>query len=114
MIMFAKDTSEYYYHVQKNMYELCDFAADKFGRTVFFNPQLSMAEKAEHALLCADLMLNAFKEKGEEFFLVIAKAFLVRMENDFCYRGGTKEQVMAMRKKKQYAASLLEEKQINN
>ena len=38
--LFAKDTEEYYYHVQKNMYELADFAADKLGRTVFFDPSL--------------------------------------------------------------------------
>ena len=34
--LFAKDTDEYYFHVQKNLYELADFAADKFGRTSEF------------------------------------------------------------------------------
>ena len=81
--LFAKDTSEYYFHVQKNMYELIDFAADKLGRTVFFNPSLSMEEKAEHALQYGDLMLNAFEETGEAFFLMLARSFLGRMENDF-------------------------------
>ena len=38
--LFAKDTDEYYFHVRKNMYELGDFAADKLGRTVFFDPAL--------------------------------------------------------------------------
>ena len=49
--LFAKDTDEYYFHVRKNMYELGDFAADKLGRTVFFDPSLSMSEKTERAIL---------------------------------------------------------------
>jgi len=112
--LFAKDTKEYYYHVQKNMYELCDFAADKFGRTVFFNPLFSMTEKAERALRYGDLMLNAFEETGEAFFLMIAKSFLERMENDLCYRGGTEEQVSAIKDKKQYAAYSLDELKADN
>ena len=48
--LFAKDTDEYYFHVRKNMYELGDFAADKLGRTVFFDPSLSMSEKTERAI----------------------------------------------------------------
>ena len=75
---------------------------------------LSLKEKEERALLCADLMLNAFEKTKEAFFLVAAKAFLERMENDFCYRGGTKEQVMNMKEKKQYAESLLKEMKANN
>lgn len=55
--LFAKNTGEYYFHVQKNMYELCDLAADKFGRTVFFDPSLSMSEKKERAILYGDLKL---------------------------------------------------------
>lgn len=107
--LFAKDTNEYYFHVQKNMYELIDFAADKFGRTVFFNPLLSMTEKAERALCYGDLMLDAFEKTGEVFFLMMAKSFLGRMENDLCYRGGTEEQVTAVRDKNLYAARILEE-----
>lgn len=54
--LFAKDTGEYYFHVRKNMYELGDFAADKLGRTVFFDPSLSMSEKTERAILYGDLI----------------------------------------------------------
>ena len=107
--LFAKDTSEYYLHVQKNMYELVDFAADKLGRTVFFNPSLSMEEKAKHALQCGDLMINAFEETGEAFFLVQAKTFLGRMENDLTYRGGTDEQIIAVMDKNLYAIKMLED-----
>ena len=74
--LFAKDTIEYYFHVQKNMYELVDFAADKLGRTVFFDPSLSMEEKVERTLKCGELMLNAFEDTGEAFFLMLARSFL--------------------------------------
>ncbi len=107
--LFAKDTGEYYFHVQKNMYELIDFAADKFGRTVFFDPLISATEKTERALLYGDLMLNAFEKTGEAFFLMMAKSFFERMENDLCYCGGTDEQVIAVMDKNLYATKLLDE-----
>lgn len=112
--LFAKDTNEYYFHVQKNMYELINFAADKLGRTIFFNPLLSMEEKLERTINCGDLMLNAFGETNEAFFLMLAWAFLGRMENDFCYRGGTDEQVIAIIDKSLYAAKILEKLRAQN
>ena len=107
--LFAKDTGEYYFHVRKNMYELGDFAADKLGRTVFFDPPLSMSEKTERAILYGDLMLNAYRETKEAFFLMLAESFLGRIENDLCYRGGTDEQIIAVMDKNLYAEKLLEE-----
>ena len=107
--LFAKGTKEYYFHMQKNMFELVDFAADKLGRTVFFNPSLSMEEKAEHALQCGDLMINAFEETGEAFFLMLARSFLGRMENDLYYRGGTDEQVTAIMDKNLYVTKKAED-----
>ncbi len=112
--LFAKDTSEYYFHVRKNMYELGDFAADKLGRTVFFDPSLSMAEKTERAILYGDLMLNAYRETKEAFFLMLAESFLGRMENDLSYRGGTDEQIIAVMDKNLYAKKLLEEARSEN
>ena len=112
--LFAKDTSEYYFHVQKNMYELVDFAADKLGRTVFFNPSLSMEEKVERTLKCGDLMLNAFEETGEAFFLMLARSFLDRMENDLSYRGGTDEQIIAVMDKNLYAMKEIEKLRVEN
>ncbi len=94
--LFAKDTDEYYFHVQRNMYELADFAADKLGRTVFFNPNLSMQEKTDHALLCGKHLLHAYEETNEPFFLMLAQSFLGRMENDLNFRGGTDEQIIAL------------------
>ena len=112
--LFAKDTSEYYFHVQKNMFELIDFASDKLGRTVFFNPSLSMEEKTNRALRYGDIILSAFEETGEAFFLILAKSFLGRMENDLCYRGGTDKQVISVMEKNLYATKALEELRSTN
>lgn len=90
------------------MYELVDFAADKLGRTVFFDPSLSVEEKTNRAVRYGDLMLDAFRETGEAFFLMLAKAFLGRMENDLCYRGGSDDQVIAVMDRNLYAAQKLE------
>jgi len=112
--LFAKDTSEYYFHVQKNMFELVDFAANKLGRTVFFNPSLSMEEKAKHSLQCGDLMINAFEKTGEAFFLMLAMSFLGRVENDLCYRGGTEEQVTSVMDKHLYVTKKIEDMRMKN
>ena len=112
--LFAKDTDEYYFYVRKNMYELGDFAADKLGRTVFFDPSLSVSEKAERALLYGDWLLNAYRETKEAFFLMLAESFLGRMENDLYYRGGTDEQIIAVMDKNLYAKKLLEEAREEN
>lgn len=112
--LFSKDTSEYYFHVQKNMFELADFAADKLGRSVFFDPSLSMDEKAERALRYGDLMLNAFEETKEAFFLMMAQSFLGRMENDLSYRGGTDAQVIAVMEQNLYAKKKTEEMRQEN
>ena len=105
--LFAKDTDEYYFHVRKNMYELGDFAADKLGRTVFFDPALSMSEKVDRAILYGNLMLNAYRETKEAFFLMLAESFLGRIENDLYYRGGTDEQIIAVMDRELYAKKLL-------
>ena len=112
--LFAKDTGEYCFYVQKNMYELVDFAADKLGRTLFFNASLSKEEKSTRALQYGDLLLSAFEETGEAFFLLLAKSFLGRMENDFCYRGGTDDQVIAIMDKNLYATKKIEELRATN
>lgn len=91
------------------MYELSDFAADKLARTVFFAPMLSIAKKTKHALDCADALFSSFDKTGEAFFLVIASAFLGRIENDLCYRGGTDEQIVAVMDKNLYAKLKIEE-----
>lgn len=112
--LFAKNTSEYYFYVQKNMFELIDFASDKLGRTVFFHPSLSMEEKAERALQYGSLMLSAFEKTGEAFFLMLARSFLGRMENDLWYYGGTDEQVIAVMDKNLYAMKKIEELRTKN
>ncbi len=112
--LFAKNTNEYYFCVQKNMYELADFAADKLARTLFFAPMLSIEEKTKHALDCADALFSSFDKTGEAFFLVIASAFLGRIENDLCYRGGTDEKVIAVMDKNLYAKKRIEELRAKN
>ena len=59
-------------------------------------------------------MLNVFEETGEAFFLMLAKSFLGRMENDLCYRGGTDEQVIAVMDKNLYATQKLDELRMKN
>lgn len=112
--LFAKNTDEYYYHVQKNMYELTDFAADKFGRTLFFNSFCSLAEKVTKALKYGDLLMAAFTETAEPFFLVLAKSFLSRMENDLVYRGGSDADVIAVMTKNLQTTKMLTECMKNN
>jgi len=85
--LFAKETNEYYYHLQKNMYELAAFAADKLGRTIFFGQGITK-DKVEKALQCGSLLLDAYEQTGEIFFAILAEAFVSRFKNDLTFRGG--------------------------
>ncbi len=112
--LFNKNTDEYYYYVRKNMYELADFAADKLGRTVFFDPSCSFKEKVAKTLKYGDLLINAFTEIAEPFFLILAKSFLGRMENDLIYRGGKDEEIIRIMTLHLQAIKLLSECVKNN
>ncbi len=112
--LFAKDTEEYYFHVRRNMYELADFAGDKLGRTVFFAPSLTTAEKTERALAYGEVLLNAHEQTEEDIFLLLAVSFLTRMRNDLHYRGGTEEEVAAVREREQSARRMLTEQMEKN
>ena len=107
--LFAKDTKEYYFHLQKNLYELADFAADKLGRSMFFDPSLTLAEKTERASRYGDILLNAHEQTGDDFFLLLAESFLGRMENDLCFRGGTDAEIIAVMEKHLHTVKLLAE-----
>ncbi len=108
--LFAKDTDEYYFHVRKNMYELGDFAADKLGRTVFFDPALSISEKSgpRHSVWQPDAERL---QRNQRSVLPDACGIFSRKnrERSFCYRGGTDEQIIAVMDKNLYAEKLLEE-----
>ena len=78
--LFCEGTQEYYLYVQKNMYELIDFAADKLGIIVCNNKSLPIEEKVALSLKYTDIMLKAFEETEEVFFLLIAKSFLERIK----------------------------------
>ncbi len=93
--LFAKGTDEYYFHVQKNMFELAAFAADKLGRKVFFD-QTELTQKAKTAVQYGKLLLHAYRDTGEDFFAVLAEAFLGRIRNDLTYRGGSDEDIIAV------------------
>lgn len=97
--LFAKDTPEYLFHVHRNLYELTDFAADKLGRTVFFDKNSNMEEKTARTLHYGALIEQAYAETGDDFFLVLGSGFLDRMENDLVYRGGTDEEIIPVMEK---------------
>ena len=107
--LFAKDTDDYYLWVKRNMYELFHFAADKLGRTVFFDKSLTNDEKTEKAVLYGEIMLEAYEKSGDGVFLVIAQSFLGRMENDLCYRGGSSKEVASVMELNLRALALLDE-----
>lgn len=112
--LFAKETEEYYTQLHVNMYQLADFAADKLGRSIIFSPSLSDAEKTAQTLLYGDLLLNAFDETRDDFFLLLAVAFLSRVENDLCYRGGSVEAITAIMEKNLRAVKLLSDRMEQN
>lgn len=107
--LFSKDTEEYYYWLKKNMFELIDFAADKLGRAVFFDNNLSLDEKNEKALQYGNLIIDVSKQTKEPFFIMIAYAFLGRMENDLIYLKGSDDNIIKIMDLHLYAIQILNE-----
>ncbi len=54
-------------------------------------------------------MIEAFKKTNEAFFMMLARSFLGRMENDLLYRGGTAASVIAVMDKNLYATKKITE-----
>lgn len=73
--LFAKNTSEYYYWVQKNMYELAEFAGDKLGKVVFFDAQLSIQDKVKKALKIWGMVFNRSKGNKRSLFCNCSSLF---------------------------------------
>ena len=61
-----------------------------------------------------ELMLSAFEQSGEAFFLVLARSFLGRMKNDLSYRGGTEEQINSVLEKYLHATKMIEDLRVKN
>ena len=102
--LFGKSTDEYYYWVSKNMYELVAFAGDKLGRVIFFDPTLTMQEKADKAIKYGQLLLSALDETNDTFFAGLAEAFLNRIRNDMTFRGGNDKDIITLLDMNLYAA----------
>lgn len=107
--LFAKDTKEYYYWVSKNMYELAAFAGDKLGRVIFFDPTLTMQQKSDQAIQYGKLLLNALDQTNDVFFAGLAEAFLNRMRNDFTFRDGDDQTIIALLDMNLYVAKIISE-----
>jgi len=107
--LFAKDTPGYYEQLRRNMYELCEFAADKLGRKVFFDDTLTMPEKTERALDYGLSLLETAGRTGEAYFALTAYSFLSRMENDLFFRGGSDEDVTRIMDAHFRAAEILDD-----
>ncbi len=107
--LFAKDTEEYYYWVSKNMYEIVAFSGDKLGRVIFFDPTITMQEKAEKAIKYGKLILNVLDETGDIFFAGLAEAFLNRVRNDMTFRDGCDKDIITLLDMNLYAAQKIAE-----
>lgn len=94
--LFAKNTSEYYFHVKQNMYELAASAGDKLARSIFFDPDTEVNEAAAKAIEYAEKISSIANETDDVFFHSISEAFCSRMRNDLSYRGGRDEDIVVM------------------
>ena len=102
--LFAKDTAEYNYWVQKNMCELVAFAGHKLSSTILFDASLSVAEKAKKAIHYGDLMLKALDQTDDIFFAGLAEAFLNRARSYLAYCGGADADIVTLLDMNLYAA----------
>ena len=107
--LFSKDTDEYYFWLNKNMYELIAFAGQKLARVIFYDRSLSMKEKAQKAIDYGKIMLKCFDETNDIFFAGLAEAFLGQTRGNLMYYGGDDEDVITILDMNLYAAKKIAE-----
>ena len=86
--LFSKDTPEFTYRLRLNMYQLCEFAADKLVKSYFYDKELSYEEKIGTAELIGDELYGLAKDRGAAYFIVQARSIYGRLFTDLKARGG--------------------------
>ena len=95
--LFKKDRPEFLYWAQRNMYELIEYAADKYVKSVFFDTAIPYEEMVRRAETCGDEFYRLGCERNEAYFLLQAKVVFGRLTNDLIareWRGGTDEDII--------------------
>lgn len=108
--LFPKDSAEFRYWVQKNLYELADFAADKAVKAVFFDNSMPIGEKVDRIESIGDALSELGEKTNEAVFAVIAKSLFGRLANDLTYRGGNVKDIIRTREKNLQAVKTITEK----
>ena len=112
--LFAKETDEYYFWLNKNMYELIAFAGHKLAQSIFYDRSLSMKEKGEKAISYGKMMLRCFDETENIFFAGLAEAFLGQTRGLLMYCGGDDEDVVTILEMNLYVAKKISEAEKEN
>lgn len=84
--LFAKDTQEFHVRVTKNMYELANFSADKYVKSVFYESSVPLEERVKRILACAESLERAAEKTGETYILLEALTIVFRLANDLSFR----------------------------
>lgn len=93
--LFAKDTPEFHFRVTKNMYELANFSADKYVKSVFCESSVPLEERVKRILACAESLERAAEETGETYILLEALTIVFRLANDLSFRVKYPEEKLA-------------------
>lgn len=84
--LFVKDTPEFHVRVTKNMYELANFSADKYVKSVFYESSVPLEERVKRILACAESLERAAEKTGETYILLEALTIVFRLANDLSFR----------------------------
>lgn len=93
--LFAKDSPEFHFRVTKNMYELANFSADKYVKSVFCESSVPLEERVKRILACAESLERAAEETGETYILLEALTIVFRLANDLSFRVKYPEEKLA-------------------
>lgn len=93
--LFAKDTPEFHVRVTKNMYELANFSADKYVKSVFCESSVPLEERVKRILACAESLERAAEETSETYILLEALTIVFRLANDLSFRVKYPEEKLA-------------------
>lgn len=93
--LFVKDTPEFHVRVTKNMYELANFSADKYVKSVFYESSVPLEERVKRILACAESLERAAEKTSETYILLEALTIVFRLANDLSFRVKCPEEKLA-------------------
>lgn len=105
--LFPKDTPEYRYRVQRNIFALSDGLANKIAKSIWYDEKLSYDERLAKTEQLGDLFTELHAQIGMGFLAVISHMLYAVLANNLTHFEGQTEDIIRIRRKQLESMKLM-------